>query len=213
MATAMHKSQRARLAVLTAQATRSDAEAAEFVTLTALAAQHTDPSKDTDEPAAVTKPTTLSGLLTAGLSTLRSKAAVGGDLAAARAQVTTVTAERDQARTDLSAAQTQVSGFKSQVSALESQLGSLASFFGLDIAALAGKSGAEVSALITSKVNALVTDQVSAIGFPKGELPAPKAPDAKPDLSKGGLLTFAEFSALQQHEKMTFSVAGGRIEG
>lgn len=197
----MKKTQRARLAELTAkaEADRTAVEKAEFVYLAQLATLHPDAAKDIDDtspagagPAAV-PPTaapspaaganappagTLAAFVGAAVASLRSKAAVGADLTAARQSVATLTGERDQARQ-------QVAALNSQLSALNAQLSAFATVFGITAAELAGKPAAEVTALIQTKISGQVIEHVASLGLPVGELPK----DPKGDGVAG---TFAE---------------------
>lgn len=169
----MKKSQRARLATLTAQTTHTDAEKVELTELQALAAQHPDASKDIEDAApAASAPATLGSVLATAMQSLRSKNSVAADLVTARAQVTTLTGERDTARADLATANSQLTTLNGQVTTLNAQLVAFASFFGMDVAAFAGQSAAQVHALLAAKVSAGVTDQVSTFGFPAEKLPA-----------------------------------------
>lgn len=144
-------------------------------------------------------PTGLAGVLATAFSSVRSRVTVSAELTAARAQIGTLTTERDQARTDLAAA-------NAQVAAAAAQLSAVAAFFGLNPSDLAGKKAAECTALLTQKISAATTEQVASLGFNVGTLP--KQADAEGDPKRK---TYAEFSALTPAQKMEFSTNGGRI--
>lgn len=159
----MKKSQRLRLAALTAQATRTEAEATELAQLQALAATHTDPAADlADAPAA---PAPAATVIAPDRSTLRgfvaslvSGAQTGTALVTAQRDLATRTTERDTAR--------------ASVATLTEQVTAFAAFFGLTPTELAGKKSADVTALITQKISDHAVDLVAGTGVPLGKVPA-----------------------------------------
>lgn len=186
----MKKSQRARLAELTAkaEASRSVEEKAEFVTLTALAVANPDATKDTDEAPAVaaapaaTAAAPVTPTLKGFIASLKGNAAVGTELVAARATINTLTGERDSARNDLTTV-------RASLASAEAQLGVFGAFFGITLADLA-KNGPDTKALgtlITQKISDQALEQVAAIGFPAADLPKPPKGDGN-----GAGETFAE---------------------
>jgi hypothetical protein len=157
-----------------------------------------------DAPAAM--PTTLARLITAGMAAMRSKVSAGTELAATLAPVTALAAERDQVRTDLAAISQENVAALERVAAIKAQIASFASLHGIDVAALAGKSGADVTAMISAKVSAFASEQADILGFP-AVTPFPRTTNP----ANGGLLSYTEFTALSQADRMTFSCTGGRI--
>lgn len=94
------------------------------------------------------------------LQSMRGAAAVGADLTAARGQVSTLTQERDDARSALGAEQ----GFSE----------AFIEFFGLTRAELKGKSKADLTALLKQKISDATIEQVASLGLKPAELPANK---------------------------------------
>lgn len=195
----MKKSHRLRLSALTAQASRTDAEAAELATLQALAEQHPDAAQDTEDAA----PLTLTGVIASAFAAVRSKARLGSDLSSAQSQIATLT-------TDLEASQAALARTAAERDAAQSQLSELATFFGLNLGELSGKASADVSALIAQKVSAIALDQVASMGFDRDKLPAATSGESKPS-AKSKELTYEQFSTLSPGEKMEFSSNGGRL--
>lgn len=180
----MKKSQRARLAELNAkaEADRSAAEKTEHAALTQLATLHPDASKDIDDanPAAAANaapastvaaspaaganaPPAPAGTLRGFIQSLRSGAQTGSELVTARQQIATLTTERDQAR--------------QSATVLVAQVNAFAAFFGFSATDLAGKSGADVTALIDRRISEQAAEQVAALGVPPGKLPGKTGSD------------------------------------
>lgn len=111
-------------------------------------------------------PTTVGTVIASAFQSLRSRGAVAADLVTARQQIGTLTAERDQARTELAAAQ-------QQVSALIAQLSVVAGFFGMKPTDLAGKTDDQLRAAFSQAISAAALEQVAGLGFPAGNLPPP----------------------------------------
>lgn len=212
----MKKSQRARLAELTAKAAtaRTDAEQAEFAALSALAVGHPDAAKDTDDTtpaaaaatpapaAAANQPGTLRGFL----QSLRTGAQTGAELVAAREQVATVTAERDTARAETTAARGETTAVRAEVAVLAGQVAAFAAFFGFEATALAGKKTEEVAALIRQKISTEAADQIAALGLPAAKLPKATTAEAAEKS-----MPYAEWSKLSPFQQAKFIQSGGEI--
>lgn len=223
----MKKSQRLRLSALAAiaEATRTAAEQAEFTTLTALAAQHPDASKDSDDtasaapapaaaaPAPAPAPAaaapaaapTLRGLI----ASIKAGATAGTELLAARATITAHLATIATHVATIAQRDSQVSALNSQLAATTAQRDTFAAFIGITAAELGAKTPAEITALITAKISAQAVEVVAGTGVPVGTLPPQTQGDAS--LADEKTLTLAEFRALSPGEKMKFSTHGGRI--
>lgn len=214
----MKKTQRLRLAALSAlaAATRTAAEQAEFTTLSALASAHPDASKDSDDtaPAAAAPvaaaPITLGSLLSASMTALRGRNGPAVDLVAARDTIGTLTTERDTARADLATANSQLSTLNSQLSASTAAVDTLCGFLGFKASELAGKQPGAIIGLVSAKVSLLAGEQIGALGFPAAAIPASAGSEAG-DPAAAKELTYAAFSALTPDQKMRFSAAGGRL--
>lgn len=207
----MSKTQRSRLAALLAkdQATLSADEKTELANLQALAAQHPDASKDTDEPAAAAAPapaatatgttptaSTFKTALIGALSTLRDKAAIGTDLATARAELTQARADLATRTTELTQARSDIATAQAQVTSLSAQLGTFAAYFGLTVADLVGKDAATVTGLLATKISAEATEQIASLGVPVGQLPQQTAGNGG-----GAAETLEELQAQMKDEK------------
>lgn len=161
----MKKSQRQRLAALLAkaEADRSEAEKTELTSLQALASQHPDPAADIDDPAeapTAAKPAAKRGLrevLAGALQGARDPESTAATLIAAREQVTTITAERDQARQARDTANT--------------QLGAVCGFLGIEIKTLAGKDADATREHVAAVVRANALDLIAGMGMDAGTLP------------------------------------------
>lgn len=109
---------------------------------------------------------TVGTVIATAFQSLRNRGAVAQDLVTARQQISSLTTERDQARTDLAAAQ-------QQVTTLTAQLAVVAAFFGMKATDLAGKSEDEVRGAFSAAISAAALEQVAGLGFPAANLPAP----------------------------------------
>jgi hypothetical protein len=191
----MNKTQRARLYALTAQATRTEAEAAVFAQLQALAALHPNAALDTEDPATATasttspaavvaapvvataQPGTLTTVIAGVMANIRGRAAVGADLAASRATITQLTTERDQARTALATAE-------SARTTAQGHLAAFCAFFALKPESLAGQTAEQLQTTLTNAIAGAATAQLATMGVPAATLPAPAntvSADSKPD--------------------------------
>ena len=198
----MNKTQRLRLAALSALAvaTRTAAEQAELTTLSALASAHPDASKDSDDtaPAAAAPiaaaPITLGSLLSASMTALRGRNGPAVDLVAARVQIGTLTTERDTARADLATATTQLSTATAQLGTATAALDTLCGFLGFKGSELAGKQPGDIIGLVSAKVSLLAGEQIGALGFPAAAIPASAGAGANSGATPAELL--AQFNAL-----------------
>jgi len=210
----MKKSQRLRLTALLAKdaATLSAAEKSELATLQALAAQHTDASKDTDDAVKLSPAQFLAKLSAA----FTDKQALAAEVAAEKAKVAdltaklaTATAEKDTAAAAHAAAVTAKTEVETKVTALTATLASFATAIGLKPEELAGKSAAEMQAAFNSRVVAHTTDKLAELGFPLSGLPSIAAPDANAGSDK--VLSYEAFSKLSPTGKQNFFRAGGQL--
>jgi hypothetical protein len=183
----MKKSQRSRLAALRAksQADLSEDEKKELQTLEALAAQYPDETKDEDDTATAAAPTGLRAAVAKALHGLRNPNNVAADLVAARAQVATITTERDTARADVTARDTTIAAHVASISALTAQVATFAAFFGLKPAELTGKDSAALTALLAEKVSAQAAEQLAGAGVPQAQLPKVTQTEAAADTYDG----------------------------
>jgi len=145
-------------------------------------------------------PTGLSGILSTAFAAARNRTAVASDLTASRAALATATTERDTARADLATRTT-------ELAQANAALGSVLTVLGMSPADLAGQNSEAVRTTVTGRISAAAIEQVAALGFPVGQLPAQSTSEGGNPKEK----TKAEFAALTPHQKMEFSVAGGRI--
>ncbi len=143
---------------------------------------------------AASAPLTIAAAVSGALALLRSKAAVGTDLAQAREQLATVTRERDESRT--------------QVATLTAQVAAFAAFFGIEPAALAGKDSAACAQLLTDKISAAAADQVAALGFNTTTKPLPAAAKAEAGAKE---MAYAEWRALPPMKQAEFIRSGGQL--
>lgn len=221
----MKKYQRLRLSALAAiaEATRTAAEQAEFTTLTALASQHPDASKDSDDtapaapapaaaapaPAIIGATGTAAPTLRGFIASIKAGATTGTELIAARAALT----ERDATITahvaTIAQRDTQLTALNTQLAATAAQRDTFAAFIGITAAELGTKTPGEITALITAKISAQAVEVVAGTGVPVGTLPAQTGSTGS--LAEEKTLTLAEFRSLSPGEKMKFSTNGGRL--
>jgi hypothetical protein len=219
----MKKSQRLRLSALAAiaEATRTAAEQAEFTTLTALASQHPDASKDSDDtapaapapaaaaPAPAPAPAAAAPTLRGFIASIKAGATAGTELLTARATITAHLATIATHVATIAQRDTQLSALNTQLAATAAQRDTFAAFIGITAAELGTKTPGEITALITAKISAQAVEVVAATGVPVGTLPAQTGSTGS--LAEEKTLTLAEFRALSPGEKMKFSTNGGRL--
>ena len=181
----MKKSQRLRLLELTGkpEASRTAAEQTELGSLTTLASQHPDASKDSDDAAppagapspaagANAPPATLGTLMAASLQALRGRNGPAVDLVTARTQLATLTTERDTALAQVSGLNSQLSALNSQLSGANAALDALCGFLGFKASEFAGKKPGDIVGIVSAKVSLLAGEQLGALGFPASSIPA-----------------------------------------
>ncbi len=188
----MKKSQRLRLAALLGQASLTQAEAAELAQLNALASQHPDAARDTDDtapaaaapvvapaaapaaaapvttPAAAPAATPFAGLLATIGAGFRSRAGLSTELTTARASIVALTRERDEARAALAPEQTARAG-------LTAQLAAVCAFFGVKPESLAGQTADQLRATFETAIQTAANAQLASMGVSAVTLPAPTA--------------------------------------
>ena len=149
------------------------------------------PAAVTPPPAAAATTATLATIFAGVADRLRSRGAVANDLAAARAQLTQLTTERDQARTEVATLTTQLAADQASLTASRAQLAVFCSFVGIDAKNLAGKSDADTRSAIETAITAAATEKLGSLGVPQGELPKPTT-EATTDKAE----LFKQFNAL-----------------